>query len=117
ILGVRGPSGEIRFNFFDNGSARIEIVGANPLGFAVDGGLIMADDLTRISLQTSYPDSPAQLEQLFRSDRTGDLVVFAREGFDLRKRYEWPEQRSSHGSLHKSHMEVPICTNAPLASK
>lgn len=88
ILGVRGPSGEIRFNFFDKGSARIEIVGANPLGFSVDGEEIKADDLTRISLQTSYPDSPAQLEQLFRSDRTGDLVVFAREGFDLRKRYE-----------------------------
>lgn len=117
ILGVRGPSGEIRFNFFDNGSARIEIVGANPLGFAVDGGLIEADDLTLISLETSYPDSPAQLEQLFRSDRTGDLVVFAREGFDLRKRYEWPEHKSSHGSLNKSHMEVPICTNAPLGSK
>ena len=117
ILGVKGPSGEIRLRFYEEGLSKIDILGANPLGFAADGGRIKADDLTRISLDTSYPDSPAQLEQLFRSDRTGDLVVFAREGFDLRKRYEWPEHRSSHGSLHKSHMEVPICTNAPLASK
>ena len=117
ILGVKGPSGEIRLRFYEEGLSKIDILGANPLGFAVDGGRIKADDLTRISLETSYPDSPAQLEQLFRSDRTGDLVVFAREGYDLRKRYEWPEHRSSHGSLHKSHMEVPICTNAPLASK
>lgn len=117
ILGVKGPSGEIRMHFLEDGRARIDIVGANPLGFAVDDGLIKADDLTRISMQTPYPDSPAQLEQLFRSNRTGDLVVFAREGFDLRKRYEWPEHKSSHGSLNKSHMEVPICTNAPLGSK
>ncbi len=116
-LGVKGPYGEVRLHFYEDDLTKIEVEGINPLGFAVNGGRMAAHDLTVISLQTSYPDSPAQLQQLFRSHRTGDLVVFAREGFDLRKRYEWPEHKSSHGSLHKSHMEVPICTNAPLGSK
>lgn len=116
-LGVKGPSGEIQLHFYESGLVGIEVDGLNPLGFAVDGREIEVDDLTRISLQTSYPDSPAQLRQLFQSSKTGDVVVFAREGFDLRKRYEWPEHRSSHGSLHKSHMEVPICTNALLGAK
>lgn len=56
-----------------------------------------------------------QLRQLFNSDRTGDLVVFAKEGFDLRGKHEWPEHHSSHGSM--AHTDVPICTNIKLESQ
>ena len=119
-LGVEGSSGEVRLGFSERGVVKVEVEGENPLGFGADGGEIVIemdlkmDDLTELSMETNYPDSPVQLRQLFGSDRTGDLVVFAKKGFDLRKRYEWPEHRSSHGSLIKSHMEVPICTNARL---
>jgi len=117
VLGVKGSSGEIRLDFKDNGGTKLEVEGNNPLGFGVDGGETDIDVLTKLSMETIYPDSPAQLKQLFSSDRTGDLVVFARDGFDLRKRFEWPEHKSSHGALLKSHMEVPICTNARLSSE
>jgi hypothetical protein len=116
-LGVKGHSGEIRLAFKDNGGTKLDVEGLNPLGFGVDGGEMDLDVLAKLSMETIYPDSPAQLRQLFSSDRTGDLVVFARKGFDLRKRYEWPEHKSSHGSLLKPHMEVPICTNASLSSE
>ena len=116
-LGVKGPSGEIRLAFKDNAFAELEVDGFNPLGFEVNGGYVDLDILAELSRKTLYPDSPVQLRQLFSSDRTGDLVVFAREGFDLRKRHEWPEHKSSHGTLIRSHMEVPICTNAQLSSK
>ncbi len=36
--------------------------------------------------------------------------------FDLRDRYEHPEHRGSHGSLHRDHMLVPLLTNHPIPS-
>ncbi|MBI2342998.1 MAG: alkaline phosphatase family protein [Deltaproteobacteria bacterium] len=62
-----------------------------------------------------YPDAAYQLAHLFRSPRTGDVVVSATPGYDLRAEYETPEHRSSHGSLHRDHMIVPLVCNVPLA--
>jgi len=63
------------------------------------------------TVDSEYPDAMVQIEQLFQARRTGDLVVVARNGFDLRKAYEWPEHRSSHGSLQREHMTVPLLYN------
>ncbi len=40
-----------------------------------------------------YPDAPRQLLDQFRSPRTGDLVVVAREGYDFRDKWEVPEHQ------------------------
>jgi type I phosphodiesterase/nucleotide pyrophosphatase len=63
------------------------------------------------TFDSEYPDALVQIEQLFSAGRTGDLVVVARNGSDLRKAYEWPEHHSSHGSLHREHMMVPLLYN------
>jgi hypothetical protein len=55
-----------------------------------------------------------QLLQLFRSERTGDLVVIAAPGADLRADWEIPEHRSGHGSLHGEHMRCLVAANRPL---
>jgi len=55
----------------------------------------------------AYPDAAVQLLDQFRASRTGDLVVAAREGWDLRNRFERPEHRAGHGSLVRSHMLIP----------
>ncbi|NNE27490.1 MAG: hypothetical protein HKN09_11665, partial [Saprospiraceae bacterium] len=55
-----------------------------------------------------------QCKQLFASDRSGDLVVSANVGYDLRDFWEIPEHKGSHGSLHKDHMHVPILMSKPL---
>lgn len=60
---------------------------------------------------TAYPDALFQIAQLFRSARAGDLVVSARDGFDLRDFWEFPEHKGSHGSLGKAHMQVPLLYN------
>jgi len=65
-----------------------------------------ADDL--------YPDAGPQLLDLFRSPRTGDLVVAANEGFDLRDAFEVPEHQAGHGSLVRSHMQIPIWSSHRL---
>jgi type I phosphodiesterase/nucleotide pyrophosphatase len=63
---------------------------------------------------SEYPDGIVQLAQLFRSTRTGDLVLSAAKGFDLRKRFEYPEHKSSHGALHDEHMLTPLFSSVPM---
>lgn len=48
------------------------------------------------------PDAAFALTSLFASERTGDLLVSAATGFDLRTNSEWPE--------HHGHMAVCIET-------
>ncbi len=49
----------------------------------------------------AYPDACVQLLDQFRARRAGDLLVVAREGYDLRQRFEVPEHKSGHGSLFR----------------
>jgi hypothetical protein len=67
-----------------------------------------------LSWNRSFPDAACQLVDLFRAPRTGDLVVVAREGFDLRERFEYPEHRAGHGSLIRAHMQTPLWSSKPL---
>jgi hypothetical protein len=41
-------------------------------------------------------------------------VVAANEGFDLRDAFEVPEHRAGHGSLTRSHMQIPIWSSHRL---
>ena len=66
------------------------------------------------TIDSDYPDAPYQLAHIFSSPRCGDVVVSATPGFDLRIKYEDPEHKSSHGSLHRDHMLVPVLTNIQL---
>lgn len=61
-----------------------------------------------------FPDAPVQLTQIFRSSRTGDLVIAAGPGADLRQECEVPEHRSGHGSLVAEHMRCLMALNRPV---
>ncbi|MFC1715123.1 alkaline phosphatase family protein [Candidatus Poribacteria bacterium] len=115
-LGIRNRKGETILGFGRNGCVEVTNTGDNPLGFRANGSGIPLSKSLDLTVDTPYPDSIGQIRQLFCSGRTGDLVVSAKEGFDLREKHEWPEHKSSHGSLSKSHMEVPICANIRLNS-
>lgn len=73
-----------------------------------------ADEWLEAAGDDLYPDAGPQLLDLFRSPRTGDLVVAANEGYDLRDDFEIPEHRAGHGSLVRSHMEIPIWSSHRL---
>ncbi len=66
------------------------------------------------TVDSDYPDALVQIAQLFRTRRTGDIVISATPGFDLRERFEWPEHFSSHGGLIRDHMLVPFASSVPL---
>jgi hypothetical protein len=89
----------------------------DPFGFAAVPERMTHEEALERTFETAYPDALVQLVQLLRSPRTGDLIVSATPGFDLRFRYESPEHRSSHGALYRQHMLVPLALSAPLDAR
>ena len=64
-----------------------------------------------------FPDAPFQLMDQFRSRRSGDLLVVAREGYDFRARFEVPEHKAGHGSLIRAHMQTPVWSSRPIPER
>jgi hypothetical protein len=62
----------------------------------------------------TYPDAAFHLVDQFRTRRSGDLLVIAREGYDFRGRYEIPEHRAGHGSMIRVHMQTPVWSSRPV---
>lgn len=73
-------------------------------GFTFDEALVFTFD-------SHYPDVFQQLHQIFKSPRTGDVIVTARPGYDLRERFEHPIHKASHGSFCPEHMKIPFLMN------
>jgi hypothetical protein len=86
--------------------------GGDPLGVGRVENRCAADalDATRSS---EFPDAIVQIASIADSERAGDLILSASPGWDLRRRYEPVEHRSSHGALRRAHMCVPLLLNRP----
>jgi hypothetical protein len=113
--GVLVLSREGRARLRESGpTVHVDSIDGDPLGLG-PASLVLDDrELLTRSRSTDVPDAPRQLLQLFRTDRAGDLVLAAREGFDFRGPWELPEHRAGHGSLIADHMNVPILSSRPL---
>lgn len=85
--------------------------GGDPLGLGELAAPMNSRAALAATFHSDYPDALVQIEQVFASSRTGDFVVSAKTGYDLREAYEWPEHHASHGSLHREHMMVPLLYN------
>lgn len=84
---------------------------ADPLQIGKELSVNNFRDALEATIDTSYPDSIFQIQELFKSNRAGDIVVSAASGHDLRDFWEYPEHKGSHGSFHKEHMLVPLIYN------
>ncbi len=90
------------------------IEGADPLGYGsiVEDGKIAyrewLDDREWLAAtrETEFPDAPVQVSQIFESERSGDLIINSRMGWDLMP--ELPPHRGTHGGLHAAEMKVPL---------
>lgn len=94
----------------------------DPLGlFAANDPLLKEgfslDESLSLTFNSPYPDIFMQMHQIFSSPRTGDVIVAAKNGFDLREKFEHPIHKSSHGSVTKEHMLVPFLCNQPIREK
>lgn len=94
----------------------------DPLGIFARGDALLAqgfsrDESLKLTWDSHYPDVFVQMEQALKSPRSGDIMVSARTGFDLRKKYERLEHKASHGSICPDHIFVPLITNFPVRQK
>ena len=94
-----------------------QFIGTDPLGYGVHYKNLSSREALRETYDSSYPDGIVQLWQIFNGDRTGDLVLSAESGYDLRARYEIPEHHATHGGLIAEHMHIPFATNYPIAEQ
>lgn len=99
----------------DEGLIYYKTDGGDPFGYDSMPYKLNADELLTMTYDTDYPDSLLQINQLFESPRTGDIVLSSSHGYDLRAKHENPEHCSSHGSLLKEHMIVPLALNAKIS--
>ncbi|MDP2600536.1 MAG: alkaline phosphatase family protein [Deltaproteobacteria bacterium] len=88
--------------------------GGDPFGYSNLSGTLTKEEILEKTIDTDYPDALWQLAQIFKASRTGDIILSATPGYDFRVKYEVPEHKGSHGSIHREHMMTPVATNAPL---
>jgi len=91
--------------------------GVDPLGSSLAYNNIDVEKSLHSTINTNYPDVFVQLIQIFKSSRAGDLIVVAKQGYDLRAKYEFHKHHASHGGLHKDQMLVPVLLNYPLKER
>ena len=91
--------------------------GCDPLGYGVGYQNLSFRDALIQTYESEYPDGLVQLWQIFQGDRTGDLVLSADPGYDLRARYEYPEHHATHGALNAEQMFVPLAINLPIETE
>ncbi|MBI2408676.1 MAG: alkaline phosphatase family protein [Gemmatimonadetes bacterium] len=89
------------------------IDGGDPLGLGGSVSAATADAAHEACRGSDYPDALVQLLQLAASPRSGEMLLSATRGWDFRARYEPIPHVSSHGALHREHMEVPLLLNRP----
>ena len=94
-----------------------QFTGTDPLGYGVHHKNLSSREALRETYDSSYPDGIVQLWQIFNSERTGDLVLSAESGYDLRARYEIPEHYATHGALIAEHLHIPLATNYPITER
>lgn len=100
-----------------NGGYDYEWSHEEPLGLFQAGSrkINLSDEASlKQTFNSHYPDIFRQMTQLFSTHRTGDLVLSAKTGSDLRLRYEEPLHRGSHGAICPEHMKIPFLMNYPL---
>ena len=110
VIQTRDGQGKIKQA---SGAYSYEFLGQDPLACGELSNVNERELLIR-TFDSPRPDAAMQLSQLFRAERSGDLLVSAKEGFDLRGRWEWPHHHSTHGALNPAQMFVPVIFSHPL---
>jgi hypothetical protein len=86
----------------------------DPLGLGGSQRHLDHDDAWAATANTDFPDALVQLSHLAGSMRSGDIVLSAARGWDLRNRFEPVLHVSTHGALLREQMLVPLLLDRPV---
>lgn len=111
---IAGPAGRGRLRV-EGDLLTYEVEGSDPLGYATHpatraliGAPHTGDVWLRATQDTDFPDGLVRLRRLLAQDSAGDLVVTAREGYDLAHDFELfvGGYRGGHGGLRADQARV-----------
>lgn len=115
---IRRRSGEVEFRQDGGRGTAITyhvISGTNVLGWeeqvspqALRGEPLSERQWLQETIDTDYPDVPAQILSYFRAQRAGDLAVFATPGWDFNDAH-----KAGHGGLGPADVFVPLMLAGP----
>jgi hypothetical protein len=117
LIPLEGNSCEVRAK--GRGTARVELkdgrytyrpLTGDPLAIGTHESL-SHDEAYDATVSSDYPDSIVQIAHLAGSARSGELMLSAARNWDYRAKWEPIPHVSSHGALHKEHMQVPLVLN------
>jgi hypothetical protein len=111
---VKSVRGEASSWLDAQGFVNYERISGDPFGYNGMPQRMSAAQALKLSYSSRYPDALLQVIQLLEAPRTGDLVLSANHGYDLRAKHEKPEHCSSHGGLFREHMLVPLAISADI---
>ena len=114
---MKSTKGEASAWLDGDGFINYEKISGDPFGYNGLPGKMSLGQALDLTFDTQYPDALMQVIQLLEAPRTGDLVLSANHGYDLRAKHENPEHRSSHGALFSEHMLVPIAISAEIGKE
>ena len=97
-----------------NGRFSYRAITGDPLGAGCELEHVTALDAYDALARSDYPDAVVQIAQLASCARSGDLIVSAAPGWDFREKWEPIKHVSTHGSLHRDHMLVPLLASRAL---
>jgi hypothetical protein len=115
VCAVRSRSGGAAVSWNCRTFSYERIEGGDPLAIGRDLRDVSADEAFDATMQTDHPDSIVQIARLVAAERSGDIILSAKRGWDFRDRYEPIPHVSSHGALLRDHMVVPLLVDAPVA--
>jgi hypothetical protein len=90
------------------------MIDGDPLRVGLELQNVFASDAFDALTGGDYPDAIVQIAQLASSARSGDIIVSAAPAWDFRERWEPVRHASTHGSLHRDHMLVPLLVSKPV---
>ncbi|MBL0940083.1 MAG: alkaline phosphatase family protein [Gemmatimonadaceae bacterium] len=102
---MTGEDHEARFSY--------RPITGDPLGLGGSHTALDRSDAWMVTRQSPYPDALMQLLLLVTAPRSGDIVLSASTGWDLRARYEPVSHVSTHGALLREQMQVPLLLDIP----
>ncbi|HEY7535689.1 MAG TPA: alkaline phosphatase family protein [Thermodesulfobacteriota bacterium] len=111
---IKSKRGEALTWLDKDGFIGYERLDGDPFGYNGMPARMDKEQSLKYSFYTKYPDALLQIIQLLESPRSGDLVVSAKQGFDLRAKHEKPEHCSSHGALFREQILVPLGINIKI---
>jgi len=101
-----------RAHVLEDADGRITYISrsGDPFGLRDVSQVMDSDESLRVTLGSDYPDGIMQMLQLFRSRRTGDLVMSAGEGVVFAAD-AMTAGGVTHGSLRSEHTTVPFASS------